>query len=95
MRVLTNGSIAYFGIPERMQETAGLKVPAGVRLNYHHQACSLYRLVLRRARPCTEMHGIRKVDVMSVIESAGGSLGSIEEDRGKNWLAYRYLVSKV
>ena len=73
LRVLSNGGVAYFGIPEGLIES-GMKVRIAVWLKSHPRAMSLYTTLRLQSGPVTEMHGIKRTEVVSLIQSAGGSV---------------------
>lgn len=94
-RVLSHGGLAYFGIPEAWKKPLEIGPRARTWVANHHRALSLYRSVAGHAAPAMEMHGLKRKEVISLMQSAGCQVKSVKEHQyAGRWLDFRYLAYK-
>jgi SAM-dependent methyltransferase len=102
IRVLIPGGLLVFQMPSELVKLSAVKklirfcVPP--QLLYHYRNAKWCFIDLVRRKPRMELFGIRKVEIIRLVEEAGGKIVDIQLDNRdtaeENWNHYQYSVSK-
>ncbi len=93
VRLLAPGGLLLFVLPSHRASPWIARAMPG---NSYARLSSLGRRLLSRGRPVIEMNGIRRGEVVRLIEAAGGEAVAYQhrEAAGSAWVSFRYAVTR-
>lgn len=93
VRVLAPGGVVLFQIPSHLVRRTLRRM---IRDVLPAELVDLYRALRHRGRPRMGMYGVKKDEMLTLLQHAGASILDVQPDHsaGPEWSSFRYLAVK-